>query len=264
MRLTRLIKDHLRRIRPVRELLDARVWANTPPDYRSPHLAVWGQTPVFQSDPVFMAAYRRGIHSGHKFAGSNTENMDIRIEWSVHVACWAAWHARHLAGDFVECGVNTGILSLAICDFIDFNRIDKDFFLFDTFCGIPESQMSDSERDERLADNAKFYDDCYEVVRVNFAPYARARLVRGIVPDSLTSVAIDRVCYLSLDMNIAKPEIEALEFFWDRLSPGAPVLLDDFGFTKYQAQKQAMDSFAQRHGLRILHLPTGQGLLIKP
>lgn len=65
-------------------------------------------------------------------------------------------------------------------------------------------------------------------------------------------------------MNIAAPEIAALEFFWDKLTPGAPVILDDYGWAHYRPQKEAMDDFATRKGVQILTLPAGQGLLLKP
>jgi hypothetical protein len=98
----------------------------------------------------------------------------------------------------------------------------------------------------------------------NFAPFPQARLVRGKVPESLATVPIDRVCYLSLDMNLVVPETAAIHYFWDRLVPGAPVVLDDYGWLGYEAQKTAMDEFAAGKGLKVLPLPTGQGLLIKP
>ncbi len=53
--------------------------------------------------------------------------------------------------------------------------------------------------------------------------------MRGKVPESLATVEIERVAYLSLDMNIAYPEIEALKHFWPKLVPGAIVVLDDYG-----------------------------------
>jgi hypothetical protein len=54
-----------------------------------------------------------------------------------------------------------------------------------------------------------------------FAPFPRAILVRGRIPETLQSVTIDRVAYLSSDMNIALSERAAIEFFWPKLSPGA-------------------------------------------
>ena len=40
-------------------------------------------------------------------------------------------------------GVCTGILSLAVCAYVDFNRTGKAFHLTDTFWGIPEDQAGD-------------------------------------------------------------------------------------------------------------------------
>jgi O-methyltransferase len=44
-------------------------------------------------------------------------------------------------GDFVECGVNTGIFSLAVCEYVDFNRLDKSLWLFDTYKGFQSSKF---------------------------------------------------------------------------------------------------------------------------
>jgi hypothetical protein len=242
-----------------RTLQEVRAWlaAST---YDADGLAVWSKEVDFLRDPVFQRAYGRGIGSGHGFGAG----ADIHIEWRVHVACWAGSHAGRLAGDFVECGVNTGIYSLAICDYIDLNATGKSFFLFDTFDGIPETQMHERERERALEHNRTIYVDVYETARRNFEPFPRAKLIRGRVPDTLDQTPIDRVCYLSLDMNIAEPERAALEFFWDRLVPGAPVLLDDYAWAGHTLQKEQMDDFAASRKVEILTLPTGQGLLLKP
>jgi hypothetical protein len=60
------------------------------------------------------------------------------------------------------------------------------------------------------------------------------------------------------------PELAAIQFVWERLVPGAVVLLDDYAYYGYLSQKLAMDQFAQEKGVKILSLPTGQGLLLKP
>jgi O-methyltransferase len=242
------------------------VQVNRPePSYDADNLRVWYKTVDFLKDPRFRAAYHRGMDSGHKICRERGSTTDIHIEWRVHVLLWAARHAAKLPGDFVECGVNTGIYSLAVCDYLDFNSTGKNFYLFDTFAGIPLEQISDREKElGRLVENQIWFEECYEVAKRNFAPYSRARLVRGKVPDTLSTVSISQVCYLSLDLNIVKPEIAALEFFWEKLSPGAPVILDDYGWWGFVPQKEAMDEFAARKGVQILNLPTGQGLLLKP
>jgi O-methyltransferase len=172
-------------------------------------------------------------------------------------------HGSRLDGDFVECGVNTGWHSLAICEYVDFNSLDKAFYLFDTYCGLPEEQMSPYEKEHKSGFNKQYYPECYELTRRNFAPWPRVKLVRGKVPDTLTSVAIERVAYLSLDMNLAHPERAALEHFWPKLTPGALVVLDDYAWICMEEQKEAADQFAKARGVEVLTLPTGQGLLIK-
>jgi hypothetical protein len=236
-----------------------------PPRFFADHLALWGKNAAFVDDERFLRAYRRGMQSGHHMGRPKGSDADIHIEWRVHVVLWAAMRGVQLAGDFVECGVNTGVYSLAICDYLDFNRLDKHFWLLDTFRGIPEEQISAREKAAGRAEmSALYYSDCFELARKSFAPWPRARLVRGAVPDTLSEVAAERVAFLSLDMNVALPEVAALEHFWPKLSLGACVVLDDYGWCGHEEQRDAMDAFAHRMGVPILSLPTGQGLMIKP
>jgi len=65
-------------------------------------------------------------------------------------------------------------------------------------------------------------------------------------------------------MNCVIPEIAAAEYFWDKLVPGAAIVLDDYGWIGCEEQKYAFNEFAKRKGVPILCLPTGQGLIIKP
>jgi hypothetical protein len=255
------IREHARSVEDGLRRLD-EVFRSA--NYNADSLMVFNKNVSFLRNEAFMQAYRAGVHSGHKMGRKSGIGEDIHIEWRVHVACWAAARARHLEGSFVECGVNTGIPSLAVCRWIDFNATGKDFYLFDTFRGIPEEQMAAQERQQRIRENDEIYEECYDLVRRNFAPFPRGHLVRGMVPDTLRTVNIEKVCYLSIDMNIAEPEIAAMEYFWDKLVPGATVILDDYGWAGYELQQKEHDRFAASKRVPILLLPTGQGLIIKP
>ena len=90
-------------------------------------------------------------------------------------------------------------------------------------------------------------------------------IVRGTVPATPPRVPSSKVAYLSIDMNVAEPEVAALEFFWEKLVPGAFVILDDYGYGKaYHRQKEAINKLVARLGVSVLLLPTGQGLIVKP
>jgi O-methyltransferase len=231
--------------------------------YLNDGLATWDKNVEFIGEPRFAAAYRRGVNSGHFLGGPSGEVQDIGVQWRVAISCWAGWHAARLPGDFVECGTNTGIMSLAVCDYVDFNRTQKSFFLFDTFAGVPADQLNDAERLAQGSELNAAYPECYELARRNFAPFPKAQLVRGRVPESLDAVAIDRVCYLQIDMNIEHPERAALAHFWPKLVPGGIVVFDDYGWLDHRGQKTSHDEFARSQGVEIFALPTGQGLLLK-
>jgi precorrin-6B methylase 2 len=100
-------------------------------------------------------------------------------------------------------------------------------------------------------------------VRANYAEWPNAQIVQGAVPDVLEQLKVERVAFLHLDMNGAKPERAALEYFWEKLPPGGMVLLDDYAAYGYDALAKAIDDAAGARGAEVLSLPTGQGLILK-
>ena len=184
------------------------------------------------------------------------------IHWRAYVVCWAANKAKSLEGDFVECGVNKGRLSRAIMNYVNFKNLKKKFYLLDTFCGLSEKYISEQEKKHGITPGG--YEECYESVKETFKDFNNVEIIRGTVPDTLPYVKAEKVCFLSLDMNCATPEIAAAEFFWDKLVSGAVIVLDDYGWSDHIVQKHAFDHFASRKGVQVLSLPTGQGLIFKP
>lgn len=242
------------------EELALRDPAKGPPAYDEDFLVTWYKNVSFLASERFRAAYDAGMQTGHNIGGGG----DLHIRWRLHVLCWAATHAARLEGDFVECGVNTGIFSVTVMRYIEFQRLPKRFYLFDTYRGAPDDQYTGKEgEDGRRERYREYYGECYGLARKNFAPFPNAVLVRGEVPSTLTQAQVGKVAYLSIDMNIAYPEIEALRFFWGRLVRGAPVVLDDYAWCGHEEQKAGTDAFARAQGTEVLTLPTGQGLLIK-
>jgi hypothetical protein len=208
----------------------------------------------FLNDERFIKAYELGKSTG------SWGDYDVR--WRAYVACWAAAHVKTLAGDFVECGVNRGGLSRTVIDYVDFPSLPKKFYLLDTFQGLSAACISDAEKKRGIEPGG--YEECYEAVVESFKGF-NVEIVRGVVPETLAMVRTGQVCYLSIDMNCAGPEIAAAEFFWDKLVSGAVIVLDDYGRgDRYYEQKVAFDHFAAAKSVQILSLPTGQGLIFKP
>jgi SAM-dependent methyltransferase len=215
----------------------------------------------FMDNLAFRKAYERGVRAA---------SDDYRWHWRVHVGLWAAAGAGRLEGDFVECGVNRGFLSSAIMEYLDWDSLGKHFYLLDTFRGIDErfvsleDKVSGAVEKNTLALATGFYVQGIEEVRANFSQWKNVSLIGGSIPETLPQVRAKKIAYLHLDMNCSPPEVAAIQFFWERLVPGAFVLLDDYAYCGYRSQKIAMDRFAKEKGIDILSLPTGQGLLLKP
>jgi len=218
---------------------------------------------AFMQEPAFTTAYARGVKA---IGGIDSYHW----HWRIHIGLWAAKVGSGLEGDFVECGVNKGFLSSAIMEYLDWNSLDRDFYLLDTYAGLDTRFVSGTEREAgALVKNQEnlqngFYVTGVNAVRANFAEWPRARIVEGAIPETLGQVTASQVAYLHLDMNCAPPEVAALTYFWERLAAGAPVLLDDYAYLGYTPQRLAMDDFARAHGVAVCSLPTGQGLIIKP
>lgn len=210
------------------------------------------QNSDFVLDPRFQRAYALGKQTG----SWNTHEL----RWRVHVLLWAASRSARLPGAFVECGVHRGGFARAIISYTDFGRLNKSYYLFDTFCGFDPNLLSVAER-QTIAP-AYRYGECFTDVQREFEGMPFVKLIRGTVPQSLIDVG--QVAFLSIDMNCVAPEIAAAKFFWPHLNPGAFIVLDDYGFSLHRAQKVAFDELAKSWGTEILCLPTGQGLIIKP
>jgi len=214
-------------------------------------------------DPDFIKAYARGVEA---IGGVDT----YQWHWRIHVGLWVAAISSRLKGDFVECGVNKGFLSSAIMEYLDWNSLDRDFYLLDTFAGLDERFVSNIEQTEGALKKNKrdlqsgFYVKGSVAVRANFAQWPRAHIIEGSIPETLDQVTASQLAFLHLDMNCVPPEIAAISYFWDRLVAGAPVLLDDYAYFGYAHQKLAIDNFARAHNVTVCSLPTGQGLIIKP
>jgi hypothetical protein len=215
----------------------------------------------FRRSPTFRKAYARGIAASSGF--------DAGFEWRVHIALWAASTSLHVPGDFAECGVNAGFISSAIMQHLRWNTVGRNFYLVDTFKGPVLHQYSREEiqRGRRsLAESALAagaYVTDIERVRANYSEWPNAVIVQGIVPDVLSTLRLERIAFLHLDMNCAYPEKAAFEFFWERLGNGSIVLLDDYAYFGHGEQTHALDEATKAVGAEILSLPTGQGLIIK-
>ncbi|WFE91607.1 TylF/MycF/NovP-related O-methyltransferase [Roseibium porphyridii] len=225
-----------------------------PYEYAADNFAVRKKNLSFMEDDAFAFAWDKAVEGNQ--AAWDGRYKDVR--WRAHTAVWAAKHGLTLEGDFVECGVFLGSLSLTICHFLKFYQIPRNFYLFDTFEGIPDDGQ------EKTRKQNKPYFDYFDIAKNNFSQFPNAKLVKGVLPETLSQAPIEKIAYLSVDLNHAKYEKEVMAELWDRIARSAIVLIDDYAFKNHEEQYEMWNEFAASKGCSILTMPTGSGVLIKP
>lgn len=162
------------------------------------------------------------------------------------VACKHAVLAG-IEGDFVECGVWRGGVSIAAKMTFEAYGSDKKVWLFDTFAGMTEPTVDDrgtftGEDGTRLFHELKrddHVDWCYaslEDVQRNFersgADMGGVRFIKGDVAQTLANETNlpAGISVLRLDTDFYESTKKELEVLYPRLSPRGSLLLDDFGY----------------------------------
>lgn len=196
-------------------------------------------------------------------AGAATQSWQ-NIHWRVHTILWAVSYCKNLNGDFIECGTNRGGFARAICEYIDLSQSGKIFYLLDTFKGLDDELLTAEEKKSGKKEHFfNEYSECYQDVKKTFESFDFIKIIRGRVPESLVNVESRQIAFLSIDMNSVVPEIAALNYFWPKLVAGAIIILDDYAYATCELQYTAHNEWAATNNIKILSLPTGQGIIIK-
>jgi len=217
-------------------------------------IATWLKTPAFIRDEKFMALASKD----QELAPGGVTNW----HWNLQTVLWAAQQARSVPGDFVELGVFRGHTTMFLAEYLDFAAWDKRWWLYDTFEGIPDDQVDPGwEKVNKGAYGGTF---TFEEVRDRFAPFGNIEVTKGRVPEVFEETCPETIAFMHIDLNNSTAEVGALDALYDKLSPGAVIVFDDFGWQTAHAQFKAETAWFAARGLAVFPLPTGQGLFVKP
>jgi hypothetical protein len=174
------------------------------------------------------------------------------MHWRVHLYNWAVCLGlSNTQGDYVECGVWYGVLSKANLENNCHEHPSSKYYLVDNWGA-----------DELLKHNIRYADDIYKTVESRFNVYENVTLVRGMIPEILTSIPTKKVGFLSIDLNSYLAERKVLEHFYPLMERGAVCYLDDFDRDFPLLRKEVLE-FLQDKGEELLEFPTGQAIFIK-
>jgi O-methyltransferase len=168
--------------------------------------------------------------------------------------------SNHLPGDLAECGCFEGASSY----FIASASTHGSLCLFDSFQGISAPQPIDqSEKADVMPWSQGDLSSPMDTVRQNLHGFP-IEIFPGWIPERFQEVANRHFRLVHIDVDLYEPTRQSIEFFFERLVAGGYIVMDDYGLQTCPGARKAADEFAESKGTRVLHLPTGQGILIKP
>ncbi len=190
-------------------------------------------------------------------------------QWRIHerrfVMSSIAAATASLQGDSAECGVFEGATSFQICRTRQ-HRKDFTHHCFDSFEGLSQPTTADIVSDERAYVWKKNdLTSPLEKTRKNLQRFESfVKYYPGWIPDRFPEVEDRRFSLVHVDVDLFEPTAASLEFFYPRLVPGGMIVCDDYGSTWCPGAKKACDDFcAKTPQQTVIHLTTGQGIIMK-
>ncbi|MCH8490338.1 MAG: TylF/MycF family methyltransferase [Oceanicaulis sp.] len=172
-----------------------------------------------------------------------------------------------LDGETIEAGCFRGLSSFLLCHMT--RRLDPAFrgqthTVVDSFEGLSAPVAADKTGREA---EGRFSNTSPEHVRRTLAEFPDVMLHKGWIPEVLQGLPEKRYRFAHVDVDLYTPTLHCLAYFYDRLTPGGMIVVDDFGpwpdGGRYPGCTTAVMEFCAERGLHFAALNTGNAVIIR-
>ena len=166
---------------------------------------------------------------------------------------WAKY-ARSLDGIAAEVGVFNGGTAKLIAKTLR----NKKIFLFDTFEGIPESDINiDLHKKGEFASS-------YMDVQEWMADCKNVEIIKGIFPEpAKRQIYYHPYCFIHLDLDVYKSTLDSLNYFYDKLVRGGVLISDDYEWEGCPGVTKCINEFFEDKEEEVIITTKNQCLIIK-
>jgi O-methyltransferase len=169
---------------------------------------------------------------------------------------------RSIPGDMAECGVWKGASSYLMLTANE--GVDKQMHIFDSFEGLSQPDPEDTpSKDRTFRWKENDLSATEDHVRRNLHAFSNVYYYKGWIPDRFSDVDKRKFSLVHLDVDLYQPTLDSLKFFYSRMSRGGVIVCDDYGFETCPGAHSSMNEFMNDKPEGIIHLTTGQGIIIK-
>jgi O-methyltransferase len=158
-----------------------------------------------------------------------------------------------IPGAVAEAGVYRGEFARHINLFFE----DRKCYLFDTFEGFAEADYK-YEYEKSLIQAEHLRKTNEEQVYDRMPNKNMICIRKGYFPETAEGI-LDQFCFVNLDMDLYKPILEGLRFFYPKMVKGGILLIHDYFSDVYPNVRKAVDDFEKENG-RLLRFPIGDDI----
>jgi hypothetical protein len=173
-----------------------------------------------------------------------TDNIDNMVKHIVN---------NNIQGDILDIGVFKGYSSILVMNqLLKHNISNRNVYLYDTFEGMPEPTIEDSQKIMSLY-KKNWALGTLDEVKSNINkhtkyPTDKIHYIKGMVEDTLPAHTHNQIAYVRLDTDFYSSTKVELETLYDFIVPGGVLIVDDYS-SKFVGCTLAVNEFFKKRGI---------------
>jgi O-methyltransferase len=210
-------------------------------------ISLWPLKPFFKYTAMRFPTFSSDIHS------SIIPHSDYFRQATLGLAIQRVL-SESVEGSFAEVGVYRGDVS----KFVHKLAPNRPYYLFDTFEGFPKEDLEENS----LEDN-RFRDTSVEIVLRNIGDQDNINIRKGYVPATLKGLEDEKFAFVLLDLDLYKPTLRSLEFFYPRVSKGGYLFIHDYNSPESNwACNRAVNEFMKDKSEKVIEIADKMGTVM--
>ncbi len=222
---------------------------------------------LYQADPFFKKTY------GDAMEKSTTPSDSLLRRERFYNTVQFLKQTTALNGEIAECGVWKGLSSYIFCHYLtekDPAFKGRGYRVFDSFEGLSAPEAADDLSEETHANLRRqfgkvegAYSASLEDVRRTLSDFPAIIYHPGWIPESLRMAPEALYRFVHVDLDLYRPTLGAIEYFFPRLAPHGIIICDDYGSLAWPGARKAIDDFRKDSQVGFITISTGQAILWK-
>lgn len=178
-------------------------------------------------------------------------------------------YALSVPGSKAECGVLHGFSALftnKIAQMRDKSWTGEHYHLIDSFEGLSEPEFKDAifsgNKPPVASHKAGHFATPLTKVQNNLKSFPNLKFNKGWIPEIFLSLPEDEWSYVHIDVDLYRPTLTSLEYFFPRMAEGGVIINDDYSSPLFPGGGRGWIEFFDRVKKPFTVLDSGQAIFV--